>query len=84
MLVIYSRKQILTKKLASLKRKLLIINKHDKYITTPKFNKLTAENFAVRLAQAKLITKQILVLNCQVLIETLLQIKQNIYLLKIN
>ena len=30
---------------------------HDKYITTPEFNKLTAENFAARLAQANLITK---------------------------
>ena len=30
---------------------------HDKYITTPEFNKLTAENFAARLAQASLITK---------------------------
>ena len=31
---------------------------HDKYITTPKFNKLTAENFAAKLlAQANLVTK---------------------------
>ena len=30
---------------------------HDKYITTPEFNKLTVENFAARLAQANLITK---------------------------
>ena len=30
---------------------------HDKYITTPEFNKLRAENFAARLAQANLITK---------------------------
>ena len=30
---------------------------HDKYITTLEFNKLTAENFAARLAQANLITK---------------------------
>ena len=30
---------------------------HDKYITTPEFNKLTAENFAARLSQANLITK---------------------------
>ena len=29
---------------------------HDKYVTTPQFNKLTAENFAARLAQASLIT----------------------------
>ena len=30
---------------------------HDKYITNPEINKLTAENFATRLAQANLITK---------------------------
>ena len=30
---------------------------HDKYITTPEFNKFTAEIFASRLAQANLITK---------------------------
>ena len=30
---------------------------HDKYITTPEFNKLTAQNFAARLAQANLVTK---------------------------
>ena len=30
---------------------------HDKYITTAEFNKLTAENFPARLAQANLITK---------------------------
>ena len=30
---------------------------HDKYITTPEFTKLTAENFAERLQQANLITK---------------------------
>ena len=30
---------------------------HDKYITTPEFNKLTAENFAARLAQANLASK---------------------------
>ena len=30
---------------------------HDEYITTPEFNKLTAENFAAKLAQANLITK---------------------------
>ena len=32
-------------------------HKHDKYITTPEFNKLAAENFAARLFQADLITK---------------------------
>ena len=30
---------------------------HDKYITTPEFNKLTVESFAARLAPANLITK---------------------------
>ena len=30
---------------------------HDKYITTPEFNKLTPENFAARLKQANLATK---------------------------
>ena len=29
---------------------------HDKHITTPEFNKLTAENFAARLKQANLVT----------------------------
>ena len=30
---------------------------HDKYITTPEFNKLTGENFAARLKQASLVSK---------------------------
>ena len=30
---------------------------HDKYITTPEFNKLTTENFAARLVQANLLIK---------------------------
>ena len=37
--------------------KKLTDHKHDKYITTPEFNNLTAGNFAARLAQANLITK---------------------------
>ena len=32
-------------------------HKHDKYITTLAFNKLTAANFAAGLAQANLVTK---------------------------
>ena len=32
-------------------------HKHDTFITTPEFNKLTVENFAARLAQANLVTK---------------------------
>ena len=32
-------------------------HKHDKYITPPEFNKLTAENFEAKLAHANLVTK---------------------------
>ena len=38
-----------------MKIKLLINN--DKYITTPKFNRLTTENFKARLAKSDLVTK---------------------------
>ena len=30
---------------------------HDKYITTPEFNKLTSENFAARIKQANVASK---------------------------
>ena len=33
------------------------IPNHDKYITTPEFNKLSAESFAARLKQVNLLTK---------------------------
>ena len=33
------------------------IHNHDKYITTPEFNKLTAEKFTPRLKQANLVSK---------------------------
>ena len=33
------------------------IHNHDKYITTPEFDKLTAEKFTARLKQANLVTK---------------------------
>ena len=45
----------MTQKLVNLKK--LTDYKHDKYITTPEFNKLKAENFAARLAQANLVIK---------------------------
>ena len=35
----------------------LIDHNHDEYITTPEFNKLTAEVFDAKLAQANLVTK---------------------------
>ena len=43
-------------KISELEKKFTDHN-HDKYITTLEFNKLTAENFPARLAQANLITK---------------------------
>ena len=50
------KKQIRTQKLMKLKRKLLI-TKHDKYIATPEFNKLTVESFAAGLTYADFVTK---------------------------
>ena len=38
-------------------KKTLTDHDHDKYIATPKFNKLTAENFAARLKRVSLATK---------------------------
>ena len=49
-------KNWLWQKVNEIKKK-LIDHKHDENITTPEFNKLTAENFAARLAQANLVTK---------------------------
>ena len=43
-------------KVGEIEKKLTDHN-HDKYITTPEFNKLTAKNFAARLKQANLVTK---------------------------
>ena len=37
--------------------KKIIDHDHDKYITIPEFNKLTAENFAAKLAHGNLVTK---------------------------
>ena len=51
----FIKKLTITQKLMEFKRKLLI--DRDKYITTPKFNRLAAENFPGRQAQAYLISK---------------------------
>ena len=56
MLAIYSKKTDYDTKISEIKNKFTNHN-DDKYITTPEFIKLTAENFAARLAQANLITK---------------------------
>ena len=55
-LVVQSKRQITTQKNTEIEKK-LTDNNHDRYITTPEFNKLTAENFAARLKQADLVTK---------------------------
>ena len=57
---------------------------HGKYVTTPEFNKLTAENFAARLKQANLVTKTDFDDKLKSLNQKLTQIKQNMYLLKMN
>ena len=70
-------------KISEFEKKLTYHN-HDKYINTAQFNTLVADIFNARLAQANLITRQISMLNRQVLTEKLLQIYQNIYLLKMS
>ena len=45
---------VLNTKISELENK---IPNYDKYMTTPEFNKLTAENFTARLKQAYLVTK---------------------------
>ena len=49
------RKTIYNTKITEIEKNLVDHN-HDKYNTTPKFNKLTAENVAARLKQANLVT----------------------------
>ena len=73
----------MTQKVNEIEKK-ITDHKHDKYITTPEFNKLRAEHFATRWAQANLVTKtnfddKLINLN-----KKLLQTKQSIYLLKIS
>ena len=51
------KKQTMTQKLLELKRNLLIINNHDKYIATPELFTLDASDFNARLAEANLVTK---------------------------
>ena len=44
-------------KISDIENKITTDHDHDKYITIPEFNRLTSENFAVRLAQANLASK---------------------------
>ena len=55
-LVIQSNKTDYNTKFSEMEKK-ITDHDHDKYITTPEFDKLTAENFAARLAQADLASK---------------------------
>ena len=57
---------------------------HDKYITTPEFNNLAADVFNARLTQANLVAKTDFDTKLSSLVEKLLKIKQNMYLLKMN
>ena len=57
---------------------------HDKYITTPEFNKFTKEVLDEKLKQATLVTKDILMINLKTSIKKLTQIKPNIYFVKMN
>ena len=56
MLVIQLKELTITQKIVEIERNITDYV-HDKYITTPELNKLTAENFAARLAQANLASK---------------------------
>ena len=55
-LVIKSKKVIITQQLKKLK-KVTDLDHSNKYITTEEFNKLMSQNFAARLAQANLASK---------------------------
>ena len=55
-LVIKSKKGTITQQLKKLK-KVTDLDYSNKYITTEEFNKLTSQNFAARLAQANLASK---------------------------
>ena len=83
MSVIQSKKTDYNTKINEIEKR-ITDHSHDKYITTLEFNKLTAENFAARLALANLVTKtdfddKLINLN-----KKLTQTKQNIYQLKMN
>ena len=54
---------------------------HDKYVATSEFNTLAADVFNARFAQANLITKTDFHAKLSVVIEQLLQIRQNIFLM---
>ena len=44
-------------KISEIENKIITDHDHDKYITTPEFNRLTSKNFTARLKQANLASK---------------------------
>ena len=80
MLVVLSKKTDYDTKVTKIENNLNNHN-HDKYITTPEFNTLSAV-FNARLSQV--LQKQILMIVYQALIVKLLRIKQKTSLLKMN
>ena len=56
MLVIQSKKTDYNTKISEIEQK-ITDHVHNKYITTPEFNKLRAENFPARLTKANLASK---------------------------
>ena len=73
-IIILVKKADYNTKITKIEKKLTDHN-YDKYITTSEFNKLAADVFNARLVQGNLVTKT-LILNCQILIKKLLQIKR--------
>ena len=92
MLVIQSKKTDYNTKINETEKK-ITGHDHDKYLTTLEFNKLTAETFAARLAQANLASNSDIATfvkktdfdnKLKNLNKKLLHIKQNMYLLKMS
>ena len=78
MFVVQLKKTDYNTKISEIENKITRDHGHDKYITTQKFIKLTAENFITRLAQTYLVTqsdivnfvkKQILTMKYKILLQ---------------
>ena len=76
-LVVLLKKTSYNTKVTETENRLDNNNNHDRHVTTPEFNDLTADVFNIKLAQTNLVTK--------IDFDTkFLQIKQNVFLLKTN
>ena len=82
-MLVIQLKMTTTKKINEIEKKITDHN-HDKYITTPEFNKLTSGNFAARLAKANLVTKTNFDDKLMNLNKKINSNEKNIYQLKIN